>query len=82
MRFYGVTFFPYGDKDEPLCPECRIRNDGSVHIVSESEGWYSSPKISFLSMTDLQIIKFKNSVLWAYEKWLKEKKEVKDEMEV
>ena len=41
-------------------------SEGNVHIILADGSW--------LSIKDVDIINFKNQVLWAYEKYLRERK--------
>lgn len=77
MDFFDITFFQH---DNPP-PQVHIDNikpeyvwTNSIHI-SSSQDDFERPKISIHLHTESDLISFVNSVKWAYESYLRRKKQ-------
>ena len=79
MRYYSSTFI-FDKKESPECCIWRQgKRKGTIYVQFRSEGSFkhATPDISFFLDSEQSLINFKNKVLWAYEEFMKKKKDNK-----
>lgn len=75
MRYQETSFFLTDREYKPTSIHFHIGRDPLLIRVNASDHIYDRPAITIYLENEHQLIEFKNGVLWAYENYIKEKKQ-------